>query len=202
MRSVLLCYSSHMAICETCECVFEPKRWKSGRFCSGQCYWARGPDASRKGTSGRITTAWDHPLAPRTGRVAYSRLVLYDKIGPGPHPCHWCGKLVNWTKGIKSNGLIADHLDWDPLNDEPDNLVPACNSCNVRRAAPGRRGAIQPDEPTVLTGGFRTRAVERQCEMCGKAFVAAKSATGRFCSRECRIENMRRNPIKNNPRRT
>lgn len=119
-----------------------------------------------------------------------SRLVLYEKIGPGPHPCHWCGRLVNWGIGITVDGLLADHLDWNHQNDAPENIVPSCNNCNTRRAAPGRQGAIQPEEMTVKVNGNRTRAVECTCKACGKVFAAAKSRPKSYCSRTCYYAGM------------
>jgi hypothetical protein len=171
---------------------FEPKPQTSGRFCSAHCFWTRGPDGPRKASvkKARTRTARDHPLAPPSGVLPVSRIVLYKKIGPGPHPCHWCGHPVNWGLGITVDGLLADHLDWDHNNDNPDNLVPSCNNCNTRRAAPGRQGAIQPDEPTFpISNGHRTRAVQCTCQNCGTEFLAAKSRPRLYCSRACYHES-------------
>lgn len=73
----------------------------------------------------------EHPLARKGGLLGEHRKVLYEKIGPGPHLCHWgCGKLLEWG-GL--SGIVADHLDDDKLNNDPDNLVPSCSPCNCRR---------------------------------------------------------------------
>ena len=73
----------------------------------------------------------NHPLAAPDGKLYEHRKVLYDKIGPGPHLCHWgCGKLLDW--GGKQ-GICADHLDGDRLNNTPENIVPSCMSCNRER---------------------------------------------------------------------
>jgi hypothetical protein len=77
-----------------------------------------------------------HPIADKTGKVQQHRMVVYDDIGPGPHPCHWCGVLVDW--GGKA-GINVDHLDGDPSNNGRENLVPSCQSCNKSRAAAGNR---------------------------------------------------------------
>lgn len=79
-----------------------------------------------------------HPLAMKGGRVAQHRVVLYEKIGPGDHLCNWCGACVSWDKSwpVHSNALVTDHLDHDRLNNDPGNLVPSCQSCNVRRRNP------------------------------------------------------------------
>jgi hypothetical protein len=61
--------------------------------------------------------------------------VLYDTIGPGEHPCHWCGRIVSWDhkENAGESTLITDHLDENTLNNGPDNLVPSCWKCNVNR---------------------------------------------------------------------
>jgi hypothetical protein len=179
-----------MATCATCGMSFEPQRYqRKGKYCSTECYYARGPDGPRKASvkRPRRVMAKGHPLADGHGRVALSRLRLYDKIGPDPHPCHWCGRIVVWTLQLVTDSLVADHLDWDNTNDAPENLVPSCHSCNARRAAPGRRGGIQPGEPIVMIGKHRTRAVERICKRCGVTFLAAPSAAGTYCSQACRL---------------
>jgi hypothetical protein len=100
---------------------------------------------------------------------------------------------VDWKVGREPDALVTDHLDWDRQNDDPANLVASCNSCNARRAQPGKRSGIASDEPTVLLStGARTRAVERVCDVCGKTFLAIPSKPGRFCSRACRIERMKK----------
>lgn len=75
-----------------------------------------------------------HPLSRSGGLLGEHREVLYDKIGPGPHPCHWCGKLLDWG-GL--GGIIADHLDGDRINNDPENLVPSCSPCNTGREIEG-----------------------------------------------------------------
>lgn len=46
-----------------------------------------------------LTQQQGHPLANTHGAVFEHRKVLYDEIGPGPHPCHWhpmsgCGNPI------------------------------------------------------------------------------------------------------------
>lgn len=73
-----------------------------------------------------------HPVAMSDGSVYVHRAVLYDKIGPGPHPCHWCGETVTW--GAQGQyGLSVAHLDDDVTNNEPGNLVPVCYRCRHGR---------------------------------------------------------------------
>ncbi len=151
----------------------------------------------------RQRMARGHPLAPPSGIVTVGRLVLYDKIGPGPHLCHWCGKTIDWARGITKGGLVVDHLDWNHNNNDPGNLVPSCNSCNTRRAAPGRQGAIGPEELAVpISNSYRTRAVECTCGACGKTFLTVKSRPGHYCSRSCYYKGMVGRPHPRKPKRS
>lgn len=143
----------------------------------------------------------DHPISPPCGVVAYYRLVLYDKIGPGTQACHWCGRSVVWTTGRAPNALVVDHLDWNRRNDDPGNLVPSCNSCNARRATPGKRNGIAPSEPVVMMSGNPTRAVERVCVGCGIKFLTAPSRPTKYHSRECWAKHYRANVTPKTPRR-
>lgn len=74
-----------------------------------------------------------HQLADAAGTVAVHRWVLFERIGPGEHPCHWCGTTVRWTKGLSASALVADHVDSNPRNNDPSNLVQACQRCNALR---------------------------------------------------------------------
>lgn len=117
------------------------------------------------------------------------KVVLYDKLGHGPHLCHWCGRPVRWVKGTAGDALIADHVDGDELNNDPGNLVAACNGCNTIRARCGFRPGIAGDEVVEVSKGRRTRGVELECQECGATFVAAlarvRAGTAKFCSRRC-----------------
>ena len=81
-----------------------------------------------------LTGMYGHPLVTSGGIVGEHRFVLYEKIGIGPHYCHWnCGKLLEWTR----YSLHVDHIDGNPSNNDPENLVPSCLSCNLARARAG-----------------------------------------------------------------
>jgi hypothetical protein len=79
----------------------------------------------------------NHPLAPSNGRTYEHRLVLFESIGPGTHLCHWCGRPVTWDLSYYYGGgfdaLVSDHVDGNKRNNDPSNLVPACNLCNTLR---------------------------------------------------------------------
>lgn len=76
----------------------------------------------------------EHDLA-LFGELSVHRRVLYEKIGKGPHLCHWgCGRILEWG-GV--TGIVSDHLDGNVLNNNPENLVPSCTSCNMRRGLAG-----------------------------------------------------------------
>lgn len=74
-----------------------------------------------------------HPLARANGHVLMHRVVLFDAIGPGPHPCHWCFAPVDWRHGVVADALIVDHVDRNRSNNDRANLVPSCNQCNTAR---------------------------------------------------------------------
>lgn len=75
----------------------------------------------------------DHPLAIN-GSLSEHRKVLWEKLGCGSvdceHECNWCGKLLIW--GGK-NGIFADHLNGDTLDNRSENLVVSCIYCNFKR---------------------------------------------------------------------
>jgi hypothetical protein len=70
-----------------------------------------------------------HPLAMKDGRVHEHRAVAY-KAHEGQCPsCFWCAARLTWPDAV------IDHLDEDKKNNEPANLVVACNPCNRARGA-------------------------------------------------------------------
>lgn len=83
----------------------------------------------------RVITRPGHPLATANGQVLEHRVVLFDVIGPGVHPCHVCGMEVRWEASYPAepDGLVVDHLDFDRSNNVAENLRPACAPCNLRR---------------------------------------------------------------------
>lgn len=102
----------------------------------------------------RIVRAPDgHPLAREDGTIREHRLVLFDAIGPGEHPCHWCGWPVSWAITYRPGGtreerweaLIVDHLNGDRSCNDPSNLVAADPWCNSNRGGMAKAGA-QPSD--------------------------------------------------------
>ena len=76
----------------------------------------------------------DHPLAMKNGAVLVHRMVLFDTTGGARMPCFWCGRPVEWFRGrFDPSAVHVDHLDHDPHNNDPTNLLPSCNSCNAGR---------------------------------------------------------------------
>lgn len=188
-------------ICQQCGKAFWRYRQQvagnRGQACSKACDALLRKKPPVPGSSSyRVVVAVGHPLADRTGRVGEQRYVLYEKIGPGPHPCHWCAQSVDWMPGKRTaqGALIVDHLDGQRQNNCPDNLVPSCHRCNVWR---NHSQAIRDDEVwTTMTGQpGRKRAVLRVCEACGKEFrhLAAdkRPSRGRFCSMSCARKALR-----------
>lgn len=114
-------------LCEGCYCRIRR---------NGDASWpSRAPRPPRLHSHGYvILSSPGHPLAGGSGCVGEHRLTLYDAIGGGAHPCHWCGCTVEW-KGEGSNCLVVDHLNDIKADNRPENLVPSCNDCNRARGA-------------------------------------------------------------------
>lgn len=130
----------------------------------------------------------DHPLRTnnKTGHVQAHRVALFDAIGPGEHPCHWCNRPLQWMKGRHPDAICVDHLDSNRRNNDPTNLVPSCNQCNRVRAFKIPDGELFIVKPT----GKRERAEWADCQQCGKRFLRfvykRKNSTGANCSWACR----------------
>lgn len=181
--------------CLVCGRQTRAHRDRPGSYCSNACYQQDRTGKYRKpDVKHRLVRAKDHPVSPKSGMVALARIVLYDAIGEGPHPCHWCGNDVEWMpgRGLAPGALVVDHLDHDPTNDALENLVPACSVCNAGRTqgAAKNKNLIGSDELFVVAAsGRRARAEVRTCETCGGSFIAktaqVKVGKGRFCCRSC-----------------
>lgn len=85
-----------------------------------------------------LTGQQGHPLASPNHQVSEHRKVLFDKIGPGPHACHWgCGKVLDWHMSRRTDAIKADHINGDTLDNSSENLVASCAICNARRGLAG-----------------------------------------------------------------
>jgi len=177
--------------CRYCKKTFvwhaSPSRLKrgTGKFCSISCHikwqWQYNPPRPRAKKPGRylMIYCFGHPLADSTGRLLEHRLVLFDKIGPGTHPCYWCRKKLTWEYGL----LEVDHLNNHGRDNQPKNLVASCHRCNTRRHHPT---LIRDGELFIIAGSRKLRAVKRLCEHCRQEFlIYPKRGAGRFCSLEC-----------------
>ncbi len=130
----------------------------------------------------------DHPIAPKSGHVLIHRKVLFDKVGAGEHPCHWCGRMLIWgTIGPRDGYIIGDHLNGSPSDNSPENMVVACTQCNSQRA---RTGRIQDWEPFIRAkNGGKQRAELIECEYCHVNFLSPINSDGlayrKYCSQKC-----------------
>lgn len=133
-----------------------------------------------------------HPLSCKSGYVGEHVDALFQFIGPGPHPCHWCGRMVNWRR-LDEHGehlrLHVDHINDQRKDNRISNLVPSCFRCNVSR---NNKRLFQPGEPWIQRSKTkRSRFYMRTCERCEKPYKApvyVKSRDqhgGKFCSPEC-----------------
>ena len=87
-----------------------------------------------------------HPLASARGRVFEHRMVLYNRIGAGPHPCELCGEILEWPE------IVVDHVNCVRTDNRLENLRVCCRGCNARRGSmrrwyPGRDYPAWMDDP-------------------------------------------------------
>lgn len=111
-------------------------------------------------------------LRIRGREIPKHRLVLFKKIGPGSHACHWCGKTVSWERlhlNDPENALIADHVDQDKENNHESNIVPSCNTCNSTR---------NPEHHSELLT-FNGRTLMR-CEWASELGITSTALLSRF----------------------
>jgi len=92
----------------------------------------------------KTVTAKGHPIARSGGKVYEHRLVLWEAIGPGEHPCYHCQRTVSWDHGKgHPDTLQVDHLNNMGDDNRPENLVPCCTGCNTLRAQQRRSDALR-----------------------------------------------------------
>jgi len=108
-------------------------------------------------------------LSHKMGWVYEHRLVLINKIGTGKHPCHWCGKIVDFSLRYPKSrdALVVDHLDDVKANNDPDNLVPSCSSCNARRSAIKINEKMREKRSTWVEFGGERKTVKEWADELG-----------------------------------
>ncbi|MEU6342216.1 hypothetical protein ABZ883_14890 [Streptomyces sp. NPDC046977] len=171
--------------CDHCGSEYSRVPAHIGKYCSSQCRYAaqRKPDQAGR----RMVHAPGHPLVVTSPYLPASRVLLYEAIGPGTHPCHHCKEPVTWRPGDQTapGVLVVDHLDRDPMNDALGNLAPSCQTCNVLNAD----RTVRDDETyKVIKKGTRLRGERRECRTCRAEFVAypdPRPNRGLYCSRPC-----------------
>lgn len=103
--------------------------------------WKRGndPEIPRQRSPGwrtshgymKIWVGRQHTLSEKSGWAYEHRVVLYEKVGSGPQRCTWCGCELHWHPQPGQMPVRADHLDKDPANNAPENIVVSCHNCNI-----------------------------------------------------------------------
>jgi len=104
-------------------------------------------------------------------RILEHRAVLLAVIGPGEHPCFWCGATVSWDADRRDpRKLVVDHFDGDRLNNDPANLLPSCSACNARRSARGRprRPVCAKGHPMEGKNLYVSPEGRRHCRACAR----------------------------------
>lgn len=107
-----------------------------------------------------------HPLADKRGRVRLHRLVLWDRLGPGAHPCHWCGQELHWRPTPDQVALVGDHVDANPTNNAAENIVAACQPCNATRANRARTTCSRGHSLTPESTYVHPSTGWRSCRIC------------------------------------
>lgn len=89
-----------------------------------------------------LVTKRDHAIATGRNRVRVHRAVLHDDIGPGPHPCDYCGvDGLEWgLENSDPNNLTVDHANHDKLDCRRSNLRASHKYCNDNRFIVERLG--------------------------------------------------------------
>lgn len=180
--------------CNHCGNAYSRPPTLMGKFCSKRC----GYDARRVPIPAgyRMIYAPKHPLAFKAPYVPEHRMKLFDAIGVGTHPCHWCGVTLRWHPGGKTSygTLTVDHLDGNHKNNALNNLVPSCQGCNGNRWH-----WVGDDELYIETRTRRLRAARLNCPTCGGEFLVPlgllkEKGVVRYCSPRCHYDRNKANP--------
>lgn len=132
----------------------KPPRSGRAEWCKMHYHrWYRHGDVNRVATGSGVSVSNGrryrllhlpgHPLAKASGRIWEHQAVLYGIIGPGAHPCRWCGKAVRWEAGKgEVDRLVVDHVNGMGDDNRITNLVASCTPCNTTRAVQARSAAL------------------------------------------------------------
>jgi len=96
-----------------------------------------------------------HFEAVRTGsnRVYQHRRVFYDNHGSGPFDCHWCAEGVTWDT------MHVDHVNAQPSDNSPSNLVASCATCNQKRGHAKAKVTSRLRSANQITWMGKTRCI-------------------------------------------
>lgn len=102
-------------------------------------------------TSDGYSLVWapGHPVSRGAGTVLEHRVVLYDALGPGEHPCAYCPARLSWdVQGPHAPGyLTVHHVNHNRADNALGNLVPCCMKCNLDRRRRKPRPQVSAPAP-------------------------------------------------------
>ncbi len=120
-------------------CALHYARWKKHKDPSVVLLHVTPFTGAAEGTRLRIKAYWrvkipNHPMADKKGWVIEHRMLMYDRFGPGPHPCWCCCEELKWepfARGASTKGkIVINHLNEDGHDNRMKNLVFSCVECN------------------------------------------------------------------------
>lgn len=152
--------SRHGLYCDACYC----RRWRNKKAGNGRVFEHVPPSEGFDHTGGyRLIPAKGHPL--RDGKVGIyeyeHRVRFYDKHGAGPFNCHHCGKQVTW------DDMHVDHLNDNPQDNDLNNLVASCPTCNQWRGKRKMKRTMRERHAIKITWRGTTKTLAEWAEQVG-----------------------------------